>query len=73
MDALIHMENVRKRYGSTVALDGVSLDIPPGKIVGLVGPNGAGKTTLLRALTGLISYQGSIEVLGMEPNAKRAA
>jgi ABC-2 type transport system ATP-binding protein len=71
MDPLIHMEGVTKKYGSHVALQDATLDIPAGKIVGLVGPNGAGKTTLMRALTGLISYQGDISVLGMEPMENR--
>ena len=71
MDPLIHMENVTKKYGSHVALQDATLDIPAGKIVGLVGPNGAGKTTLMRALTGLISYRGDISVLGMEPMENR--
>ncbi len=73
MDVLIHMEKVRKKYGRTVALDEVTVDIPAGKIVGLVGPNGAGKTTMLRALTGLISYEGDIAVLGKNPHTERAA
>ncbi|MBS1272302.1 MAG: SkfA peptide export ATP-binding protein SkfE [Candidatus Marinimicrobia bacterium] len=71
MKNLITMNNVGKRYGDTIALQDVSVDIPAGKIVGLVGPNGAGKTTLLRALTGLISCTGDISVLGMEPNRER--
>ncbi|MCF7804736.1 MAG: ABC transporter ATP-binding protein [Candidatus Marinimicrobia bacterium] len=73
MEHLITMKNVDKRYGQTTALKDVSLEIPAGKIVGLVGPNGAGKTTLLRALTGLVSYTGKISVLGMEPNRERDA
>ncbi len=71
MDALIQMQEVSKHYGSTAALKDISLEIPAGKIVGLVGPNGAGKTTLLKALAGLISYRGEIAVLGLEPNSRR--
>ncbi len=73
METLIHLQDVTKTYGSTVALKGVSLDIPPGRIVGLVGPNGAGKTTLLRAMTGSISYAGEISILGLEPQSQRKA
>jgi len=60
-------DGVRKRYGDTVALDGVSLSIPAGEVFGLVGPNGAGKTTLVRALTGTTACEGSISVLGAAP------
>lgn len=70
-EALIHIQDVNKSYGSTRALRAVSLDIPAGRIVGLVGPNGAGKTTLLRALTGSIDYHGNIQVLGLEPRSRR--
>ncbi|MBA7613736.1 Vitamin B12 import ATP-binding protein BtuD [subsurface metagenome] len=71
MESLIHMHNVSKSYGSTQALKAISLDIPAGRIVGLVGPNGAGKTTLLRALTGSIDYHGHIQILGLEPRNRR--
>ena len=70
-EALIHIQDVSKSYGSTRALEDVSLDIPAGRIVGLVGPNGAGKTTLLRALTGSIDYHGHIRILGLEPHTQR--
>ncbi|MCF7824464.1 MAG: ABC transporter ATP-binding protein [Candidatus Marinimicrobia bacterium] len=72
MSGLIELKNVSKNYGDLRALDSISLDIPAGKIVGLVGPNGAGKTTLLRALTGELDYQGEARVLGLEPRTKRA-
>ena len=71
MDALIQIKNVNKSFGATQALRSVSLDIPAGRIVGLVGPNGAGKTTLLRALTGGTDYRGEIRVLGLEPHRQR--
>lgn len=73
MNSLITIEDVSKSYGSAKALHNLNLSVSPGKIVGLVGPNGAGKTTLLRALTGLISFQGKIEVLGMHPETERNA
>ena len=71
MEPLIHIQDVNKSYGSARALKAVSLDIPAGRIVGLVGPNGAGKTTLLRVLTGGINYQGHIRILGLEPHTQR--
>ena len=63
--ALIKARDLGKRFGSHVALDRVSFDVQPGRIVGLIGPNGAGKTTALRAVLGLTSYEGSLEVLGV--------
>ncbi|AUX08744.1 ABC-2 type transport system ATP-binding protein [Halalkaliarchaeum desulfuricum] len=67
MDAALVAEDVRKRYGETTALSGVSLSVDTGEVFGLIGPNGAGKTTLVRALSGTIRYGGSITVLDAEP------
>jgi branched-chain amino acid transport system ATP-binding protein len=49
---LLELQSVRVRYGSAVAVAGVSMEVPAGRLVGLIGPNGAGKTSLLDALTG---------------------
>ena len=60
------MSNVVRRFGSTTALDDVSLEIERGEIHALLGPNGAGKTTLMRILAGLVTPDGgSISVLGV--------
>jgi ABC-type sugar transport system ATPase subunit len=48
----IRIRNVAKRYGSTIALDGIDLDIRPGEVLGIAGPNGAGKSTLMRVIAG---------------------
>jgi ABC-2 type transport system ATP-binding protein len=53
IDPFVQMSGVSKAFGSTRALDGVDLTIPPGRIIGLLGANGAGKSTLLRTIIGL--------------------
>lgn len=59
-----------KRYGRNTALSDCTLEIPAGRVVGLVGPNGAGKTTLLRLAVGMLQpTSGSIEVLGRRPGS----
>lgn len=73
MSATIQARNLTRHYGQTRALDGIDLDIPSGRIVGLIGPNGAGKTTALKAILGLGSYKGELEVLGLDPCRQRDA
>jgi ABC-2 type transport system ATP-binding protein len=64
----IRTENLTKRYGDQVALDGLSLDVPEGSVFGLLGENGAGKTTTLQILLGLLAPDaGKAEVLGLDP------
>jgi ABC-2 type transport system ATP-binding protein len=67
MTAVLVAEDVRRTYGETVALDGVSLSVAEGEVFALVGPNGAGKTTLVRALTGTTDAEGSVSVFGADP------
>ena len=52
-EAAIRTEGLTKRYGDTLALDGLELDVRPGEVYGFLGPNGAGKTTTIRLLLGL--------------------
>jgi ABC-2 type transport system ATP-binding protein len=68
---IVSARGLSKRYGTTVALDNVNLQIAPGRIVGLVGPNGAGKTTALRAILGLTEFDGELKVLGLDPRTHR--
>jgi ABC-2 type transport system ATP-binding protein len=73
MTAVIQAQGLGKRYGRRWALSDCTLDIPAGRVVGLVGPNGAGKTTLLHLTVGLLPpTSGSIRVLGGRPAANPA-
>jgi ABC-2 type transport system ATP-binding protein len=62
---MIRITNLSKRYGSFTAVDGLSLDIPPGTLFGFLGPNGAGKTTTLRMIAGILRpTSGTVEIAG---------
>jgi ABC-2 type transport system ATP-binding protein len=66
-DTAIEIAGLRRTFGGTVALDGVSLAAPAGKVLGLLGPNGAGKTTLVRILATLVEpTAGTARVLGCD-------
>ncbi|WP_298335181.1 ABC transporter ATP-binding protein [Ferrimicrobium sp.] len=68
MTAVLEARDLGKRYGNKCALSECTVDIPAGKVVGLVGPNGAGKSTLLQLCVGLLQPDsGSISVLGGRP------
>ena len=69
----IEARGLRKRYGRTVAVDGIDLRVEEGRILGLIGPNGAGKTTALQAILGLVPYEGELAVLGRDPWRQRHA
>ena len=71
--SVISARALRKQYGKHAALDGVSFDIAPGRIVGLIGPNGSGKTTTLKAVLGLTGFEGELSVLGRDPRLQRDA
>ncbi|WP_439385225.1 ABC transporter ATP-binding protein [Amycolatopsis lexingtonensis] len=71
---LIEVTDLRKRYGSRVAVDGVSFTVERGEIFGILGTNGAGKTTTVECLQGLRRADGgTLSVLGLDPAADRAA
>ena len=73
MTPIMSAHGLTKRYGRTLAVDHIDLEIPPGRIVGLIGPNGAGKTSALKAILGLATYDGELSVLGKDPATQRAA
>jgi ABC-type branched-subunit amino acid transport system ATPase component/ABC-type branched-subunit amino acid transport system permease subunit len=63
--ATLEVESLTVRFGGVVALDGVSLRVEPGEVVGLIGPNGAGKTTMIDSITGFVRPSaGSIRLGG---------
>jgi ABC-2 type transport system ATP-binding protein len=73
MAAIIEVTELRKRYGATVAVDGISLTVQAGEILGIVGPNGAGKTTTVECLEGLRRPDaGTVRVLGLDPRRQGA-
>jgi branched-chain amino acid transport system ATP-binding protein len=74
LPSLLEVTTVRKRFGGLQALDGVSLDVRPGEIVGLIGPNGAGKTTLFHVVSGFLAPDagevrlGGVSTRGLRPH-----
>jgi ABC-2 type transport system ATP-binding protein len=72
--AVIEVNELTKRYGRQVAVDGISFTVEQGEIFGILGPNGAGKTTAVECIVGLRHPDsGDIRVLGMDPAAEAPA
>ena len=70
---VLSVHDLRKQYGSTVAVDGVSFEVNRNEIVGLLGPNGAGKTTTINMILGVLEpTSGTIRVEGLDIATKRA-
>ena len=68
MSTAISVSGLRKSFGSTVALDGLDLEVQTGQVHGFLGPNGAGKSTTIRVLLGLVRADaGSVTLLGGDP------
>lgn len=70
---MIHIEHLTKVYGGVAAVDDLSLSIGPGEAVALWGPNGAGKSTVVRCLLGLASFDGTVEVGGLDVRTRGKA
>src|SRR2546429_6637281 len=64
MEATIEVSGLRKRFGPTVALDGMTFPVQPGEITGFVGPNGAGKSTTMRVILGLDAPDAGTALIG---------
>ena len=72
--AILECQGLNKRFGSIQALDGVELNIEPGRVVGLLGPNGSGKTTLIKLANGLLTpSSGTIRIDGKTPGRETKA
>ncbi len=69
MEATIEVSGLRKRFGSTLALDGMSFTVRPGQVTGFVGPNGAGKSTTMRVIVGLDAADAGQALIGGHPYA----
>jgi ABC-2 type transport system ATP-binding protein len=69
MQATIDVAGLRKRFGSTMALDGMSFTVAPGLVTGFVGPNGAGKSTTMRVILGLDAPDAGTALVGGRPYA----
>jgi ABC-2 type transport system ATP-binding protein len=67
MEATIEINGLRKRFGSTVALDGMTFAVQPGQVTGFVGPNGAGKSTTMRVILGLDAPDAGSALIGGRP------
>ena len=71
---VLTVSDLRKAYGDFVAVDGVSFEVRPGEIVGLVGPNGAGKTTTISMILGVLAPSaGAVRIGGIDISTERSA
>src|SRR5579862_310289 len=61
---MIELVNLTKRYGATLAVDNLSVQVPAGEVFGFLGPNGAGKTTTIRMMMGLLQPTAGRVILG---------
>jgi ABC-2 type transport system ATP-binding protein len=74
MNPGLHVTGARRAFGARLALDGLDLAVPPGRIYALLGPNGAGKTSLIRAVCGRVALDaGSVRLDGEDPRRSKAA
>ncbi|MGO9615590.1 MAG: ABC transporter ATP-binding protein, partial [Bryobacteraceae bacterium] len=73
MESAILIRNLAKKYGTVVAVEDLSLEVPKGSMFGFLGPNGSGKSTTIGCLTGLLDpTAGEMEILGERFTAERA-
>ena len=69
MESIVKFNNVSKNYGKKEALKNINLEIPKGRIIGLLGPNGSGKSTMIKLINGLLTpNEGEILIKGIKPS-----
>ena len=74
METCLECKDLSKRFGAVQALEGVTLRVAPGRVVGLLGPNGSGKTTLIKLANGLLTpTSGEIRICGALPGKETKA
>lgn len=74
MDTILEISGLTKQYSGTTALNNLNLNLPKGKIIGLLGPNGSGKTTLIKLIAGLlVPTTGEIRINGILPGPETKA
>ncbi len=71
MANILQASGLSKNYGNYKALTNINMNLESGRILGLIGPNGAGKTTLLKSILGLTTFEGQLEVFGLDPHKQR--
>ena len=73
MPNVLSVENLSKKYGNTIAVEGISFEVERNEIVGLLGPNGAGKTTTINMVLGVLEpTSGSIRIEGIDVGRQRS-
>src|SRR5262245_30039470 len=70
MEPTIEVSGLHKRFGPTVALDGMTFSVAPGQVTGFVGPNGAGKSTTMRVILGLDAADAGTALVGGQPYSR---
>jgi ABC-2 type transport system ATP-binding protein len=70
-EATIEVAGLRKRFGRTLALDGITFTVSPGRVTGFIGPNGAGKSTTMRVILGLDKPDEGTALIGGRPYISR--
>ena len=69
---MLEVADLTKKYGKTLAVDGIGFTVPDGNVGILLGPNGAGKSTVIKSIAGLLRYKGLIRIQGQDSRTLEA-